>query len=737
MLKPEEISADKIKSGMGGYKKKETEEYVESIRQEYEKICQENTELKEKLSVLSDGVQYYKNMESSLQKALVLAERTTAETVHAAEVKAVAMEQEAKAKAEVIVKEAKLRAEHYEKDASIKADHIIRDAKCQADHIIAQGKEELSKVQVQVSNLLQQYEQYKTQYKQLAMAQMNVLEHGAYVMDPSEWNKDTEPSVAKTQAVEEVRKPARSMPEEEPVRKPMDTFSAEETANRQAVSIAKEDKKDATEEPKQTYVDGRGNVVEVHEFREIGASDKTYDGLDPFADTEEEQQQNDDDWRVPDQGKMSFDAEPKNPADYFKPFESNKNESAKNLAKETYTNDVKKENSFDVDDFDNRNSDMEPFASNRYNSEKTDAKPFDADGFNDKRPDEKPFGANDFSDRSYDASQFDTKEFDPINFRRKEAPKRELNETAFNNTESSAKDFGATDFNRGASSTQNFDVTDFSNAESSVNNFGATSFDRTASSAQGCDDTDLRAKDYNANSFMNNDFCITEEATDNAMDPNASSNLSDIKRIERMQLERLRQEQDESTKRMMRPETSLEPEERAHMGDIQPEQPAAQNDMFASIHTEESSYGGEDILHSLHANDDGNEGISLQDLRRREQENDDRASLSSQNTSMESNYYSNRDAMQQSGLDFHNVTEVTENSLDGAQVQNEEPSLSDYRKKEHFNQFAPDQLSALRSYEKMDEKNSLDYEMDHPSSVGNHSKEYSGFKSFRDFESDL
>lgn len=92
MLKAEDISAEKIKSGIGGYKKRETEEYIGTLQREYEILIKENLELKDKLSVLSEGVQYYKNMEKSLQKALVLAEKTTSDTMQAAEAKAAAME---------------------------------------------------------------------------------------------------------------------------------------------------------------------------------------------------------------------------------------------------------------------------------------------------------------------------------------------------------------------------------------------------------------------------------------------------------------------------------------------------------------------------------------------------------------------------------------------------------------------------------------------------------------------
>ena len=55
---------------------------------------------------------------------------------------------------------------------------------------------------------------------------------------------------------------------------------------------------------------------------------------------------------------------------------------------------------------------------------------------------------------------------------------------------------------------------------------------------------------------------------------------------------------------------------------------------------------------------------------------------------------------------------------------------------DYFNQFAPDQLSALHSYAKENETNSIDYELDH-NSTQNNAEHSSKFKSFKDFESEL
>lgn len=328
MLHAEEISVDKIKAGMGGYKKKETKEFVDNIRSEYENLYKENQELKEKISVLSEGVQYYKNMESSLQKALVLAERTTTETVHAAEVKAEAMEKEAVAKAELITKEAKMRAENYEKEANMKAEAMLRDAKHKADLAVAKGNEELQKVHSQVVTLVQQYEQYKAQYKQLALAQMNVLESEAYNLDAP---------ILKT--IEEV---LSQRPGEEPEQRPKEEFKTEDKEREQELRFETSDKKETSafdmsdimepirpentsdeEKESEVYVDGRGQVYEVHEFREV--TPPIAGERDPYFD--EEPLEEEDDWSVPSSmEKQSFETEEKNPADFFKPFESKKEE---------------------------------------------------------------------------------------------------------------------------------------------------------------------------------------------------------------------------------------------------------------------------------------------------------------------------------------------------------------------------------------------------------------------------
>lgn len=296
MLNSEEISADHIKSGFGGYNKKATREYLDGLRGEYDSLYKENIELKDKLSVLSEGVQYYKNMEKSLQKALVLAERTTSETIHAAEVKAMAMEKEAKSKAEVLAKEAQMKAATLEKEAALKADAMIRDAKQQADIAISQGNEELRRVHSQIMTLIQQYEQYKSQYKQLALAQMNVLESEAYTLEAPILKTiqgkldESEGENAQGQQKDEEHIADRVV---HPI--PSSSFSMEDNKEKSAGN---------KEEEKKMYMDGRGQLYEVHDFREVSISGSMNDGFNDLS------------------SLSASEPDEKQPDEYFKAFDT-------------------------------------------------------------------------------------------------------------------------------------------------------------------------------------------------------------------------------------------------------------------------------------------------------------------------------------------------------------------------------------------------------------------------------
>ena len=128
MLTPIDIQNHVLKSTMGGYNKKETDDFIESIQVSYEQLYKENSDLKKKITTLSEGIQYYKQMEGTLQKTLVLAEQTASETLETSKTAAAQVEKESRAKAEVMLREAKSRADGLVADAQEKANKLTRES---------------------------------------------------------------------------------------------------------------------------------------------------------------------------------------------------------------------------------------------------------------------------------------------------------------------------------------------------------------------------------------------------------------------------------------------------------------------------------------------------------------------------------------------------------------------------------------------------------------------------------
>lgn len=146
MITPIELQGKTFKTGIG-FDKKDVELFISSLLGDYETLYKENVELKDKCNVLNDGINYYKTIEKTIQKALVLAEKTGEET----------------------------------KEAARKEAHAIEaSARTKAKFILADAQSELEKIHQQTIQLIRQYEAYKAQFKHLAEAQRELLESDAF-----------------------------------------------------------------------------------------------------------------------------------------------------------------------------------------------------------------------------------------------------------------------------------------------------------------------------------------------------------------------------------------------------------------------------------------------------------------------------------------------------------------------------------------------------------------------------
>ena len=142
MLTPVDITNRVFKGGIG-YDKKDVDSFMKEISDSYELLYREKMELTDKVNVLNDALQNYKTIEKTMQKALMLAQKTAEETQETALRNAHAIEKEAMTKSEIIVSDA---------------------------------KRELEYIHQRTVQLCQQYETYKLQFKNLAAAQIEILE---------------------------------------------------------------------------------------------------------------------------------------------------------------------------------------------------------------------------------------------------------------------------------------------------------------------------------------------------------------------------------------------------------------------------------------------------------------------------------------------------------------------------------------------------------------------------------
>lgn len=178
MLTPVEIQNRVLKSGGLGYDKKDVDSFLKEIVDSYEILYREKMELTDKVSVLNDALQNYKTIEKTMQKALLLAQKTAEETQETALRNAHAIEKEAMTKSEIIVSDA---------------------------------RHELELIHQKTIQLCQQYEKYKLQFKNLAAAQIELLETESFQIHVMELPKVELQTTIKQQALTEEEPEAEDM----------------------------------------------------------------------------------------------------------------------------------------------------------------------------------------------------------------------------------------------------------------------------------------------------------------------------------------------------------------------------------------------------------------------------------------------------------------------------------------------------------------------------------------------
>ena len=143
MLTPLDIENKRFgKQMMNGYNVSEVDDFLDELTLEYGKLYKENAELKEKREELDSDVGKYKNIESTLQNTLVMAQKT------ADEITLVAKQQ---------------------------AEQIIKDAEYQAKSSVEELNTQRVLKEKELEELKKQFDVYKAKMESLLISQLELL----------------------------------------------------------------------------------------------------------------------------------------------------------------------------------------------------------------------------------------------------------------------------------------------------------------------------------------------------------------------------------------------------------------------------------------------------------------------------------------------------------------------------------------------------------------------------------
>ena len=143
MLTPLDIENKRFsKQMMNGYSVNEVDDFLDELTLEYGKLYKENAELKEKREELDSDVGKYRDIETTLQNTLVMAQKTADEIV------AVAKQQ---------------------------AEQIIKDAEFSAKNSVEELNTQIMLKERDMEDLKKQFDVYKAKMESLLISQLELL----------------------------------------------------------------------------------------------------------------------------------------------------------------------------------------------------------------------------------------------------------------------------------------------------------------------------------------------------------------------------------------------------------------------------------------------------------------------------------------------------------------------------------------------------------------------------------
>ncbi|WP_208589294.1 DivIVA domain-containing protein [Gracilibacillus suaedae] len=143
-LTPLDIHNKEFARGFRGYDEDDVNEFLDQVIKDYEAVIREKKDLKEKVDQLNEKLSHFSNIETTLNKSILVAQETAEEVKENAK------------------KESKL---------------IIKEAEKNADRIINEALHKSRSIALEVEELKKQAKVFRTRLKMLVEAQLDLVEN--------------------------------------------------------------------------------------------------------------------------------------------------------------------------------------------------------------------------------------------------------------------------------------------------------------------------------------------------------------------------------------------------------------------------------------------------------------------------------------------------------------------------------------------------------------------------------
>ena len=143
MYTPLDIENKKFsKQMMNGYSVEEVDDFLDELTVDYEKMYKQSNENEAKIESLMKDLEKYKNIESTLQNTLVMAQTT---------------------------------ADEIKKVAKQEADQLVREAQGKAKEAVMQIDSDVAMKKKELEDLQKQFDVYKAKMESLLISQLELL----------------------------------------------------------------------------------------------------------------------------------------------------------------------------------------------------------------------------------------------------------------------------------------------------------------------------------------------------------------------------------------------------------------------------------------------------------------------------------------------------------------------------------------------------------------------------------